>query len=58
MTGAVKSPGNYQVYPGVTLKDVLKKAGFLDKTDKKQLDLEKQLYSTRTADLVRDKNLH
>jgi len=44
VTGAVKSPGIYQVYPGVTCKEVLKKAGLLDKTDQKQLDLEKQLY--------------
>jgi len=47
ITGAVKSPGCYEVYPGVTVKEVLKKAGLLDEADKRELDLEKQLLATQ-----------
>lgn len=46
VTGAIKSPGKYLVYPGVSLKEVLKKAGIIDKTDQKQISMERQLFKS------------
>lgn len=44
VTGAVKYPGRYFFYPGVSVGQVIKKAKQIDSTNLKEIDLAKTIY--------------
>lgn len=46
VSGAVKYPGIYQLYPGITIEKVLQKAKLLDEADQNELNFDKMLFQS------------
>lgn len=49
--GAVAQPGAYDVKPGSTLRELLKKAALTEDADKKKIPFKKVFYTSETVEI-------